>query len=145
MTQFEIKGAAELLKRMREFTPKLQRRGARRATRRAMSVVRDAVKASARQFDDPATPQQIWKLVSIAESSRQSKAVGGVVMRVGIRGGAKSRKDKAHPWYWRLRELGSEHQRAQPFIRPALENNAQAVADRLVTELNKALDQEATR
>lgn len=145
MAEWEIKGAAEVLKRMREFAPRLQKRGARRAARRAMTVVRDAARATARQFDDPNTPGQIWKLIAIAESSRQSKAVGGVVMRVGIRGGARSAKDKSHPWYWRLRELGSEKQRAQPFLRPALENQATAVADRLVSELNKALDEEARR
>lgn len=143
--QFQIHGADALLKRMREFAPALQRRGARRATRRAMTIVRDAAKSNARAIDDPNSPQQIWKLIAIAESSRQSKRVGGVVMRVGVRGGARSSKNREHPWYWRLIELGTETQRARPFLRPALENNQNAVSERLISELNKALDEQARK
>jgi HK97 gp10 family phage protein len=138
---FEIKGAAEVLKRMREFAPAFQRRGLRRSARRAMTVVRDAAKANARAIDDPNSPQQIWKQIAIAESSRQSKQVGGVVMRVGVRGGA--RKGMSDVWHWRLLEFGTQFMRARPFMRPALENNTQAVSDRLVTELNRALDEQA--
>lgn len=143
--QFKIEGADELLKRMREFAPKLQRRGARRAARRAMTVVRDAARANARQFDDPSTASSIWKLVAVTESSRMSKQVGGVVMRVGVRGGARSSKRRDHPWWWRLIELGTETQPARPWLRPALENNAGTVANRLVAELSKAIDEEAAR
>lgn len=143
--QFTITGADALLKRMREFAPAFQRRGARRATRRAMTIVRDAAKANARAIDDPNSPQQIWKLIAIAESSRQSKRVGGVVMRVGVRGGARSSKSREHPWWWRLVELGTEKMRARPFLRPALENNVNAVTDRLISELNKALDEQARK
>lgn len=141
MAEFEIKGAAEVLKRMREFAPKFQRRGLRRAARRAMTIVRDSARANARAIDDPNSPQQIWKQIAIAESSRQSKQVGGVVMRVGVRGGA--RKGNSDVYYWRFVELGTQHMRARPFLRPALENNSQAVSDRLVSELNKALDEQA--
>lgn len=139
--QFEINGAAELLKRMREFTPRLQRRGARRAARRAMTIVRDSARANARAIDDPNTRKQIWKQIAIAESSRQSKLEGGVVMRVGVRGGA--RKGSSDVYHWRFVELGTEKMRARPFLRPALESNVSAVVDRLTSELSKALDEAA--
>ena len=139
--EFKIHGAEQVLRRMREFAPRLQRRGLRRSARRAMTIVRDAAKANARAIDDPNSPQQIWKHIAIAESSRQSKQVGGVVMRVGVRGGA--RKDMSDVWHWRLIELGTQKMRARPFMRPALENNANAVADKLVSELNLALDEQA--
>ena len=139
--EFKIDGAEQVLKRMREFAPALQRRGARRATRRAMTIVRDAARANARALDDPKSPEKIWKQIAIAESSKQSKKVGGVVMRVGVRGGA--RKGMSDVWYWRLVELGTEKTRARPFMRPALENNANTVADRLVSELNLAIDEQA--
>lgn len=139
----DIKGADQLLKRMRELPQKFARRGARRAARRAMIPVRDAARSTARQFDDPNSPQQIWKEIVIAESSRQGKQVNGIVMRVGVRGGA--RKGSSDVWYWRLLELGTEKMRARPFLRPALENNSQSVADNLTRELSKALDEEVAK
>jgi len=138
---FEIKGADKTLRRMRQFAPKLQRKGARRAARKAMAIVRDAAKANAKALDDPSTPGQIWKRIAIAESGRQSRREGGVVMRVGVRGGARSSKSKDPPWYWRLLELGTQHSRARPFMVPALASNTSAVTEKLVSELNKEFDQ----
>ncbi|MCY1547040.1 phage protein, HK97 gp10 family [compost metagenome] len=89
----------------------------------------------------------------VQESSRRSKAVGGVVMRVGVLGGArdtklgglvgaKSLKDNpgGDTWYWRFLEFGTEQQAAQPFMRPALEENTDNVTETMAVELNKALD-----
>lgn len=143
MAKFDIDGADELLRRMRELPVKFARRGARRAARRAMIPVRDAARAAARQFDDPNSPKQVWKEIAIAESSRQGKQIGGVVMRVGVRGGA--RKAAGNVFYWRFLELGTEKIRARPFLRPALENQANAVADNLTRELSKALDEEVAK
>jgi HK97 gp10 family phage protein len=143
--EFKIEGADAIMRKMRQLPKNMQRAGARRAARKAMAVVRDAARATARQFDDPSTPVQIWKQITIAESGRQSRRVGGVVMRVGVRGGARRSKDKVPPWYWRLVEFGTQHTRAQPFMRPALASNVGKVTDTLVRELNKELDKEASK
>lgn len=51
---------------------------------------------------------------------------------------------KANPggdtWYWRFLEFGTERARAQPFLRPALEQNILAATDTFVREYDKALD-----
>lgn len=51
---------------------------------------------------------------------------------------------KANPggdtWYWRFLEFGTERTRAQPFLRPALEQNISAATDAFVREYDKALD-----
>lgn len=51
---------------------------------------------------------------------------------------------KANPggdtWYWRFLEFGTERTRAQPFLRPALEQNISAAMDTFVREYDKALD-----
>lgn len=143
--RWEIKGAEQTLKRLRTLAPKLQKRGLRRAARRAMVIVRDAAKANARAIDDPNSPSQIWRNIAIAESSRRSKQEGGVVMRVGVRGGARSSRSKTPPWYWRLVELGTQHTRARPFMLPALMNNAQRVGDKFTEEMNRAIDEEIAR
>lgn len=159
----DVKGGPELLRRMRELPIRLQRSGGRKAARRAMLVVRTSARAAARQFDDPSSPRKIWKNIVIQESTKRGKRLGGVVMRVGVRGGARQYADtrenrragrvgdtyktlgsSSNPggdtWYWRLVEFGTQRSRARPFLRPALMNNAQAVSDALTTEMARELD-----
>lgn len=134
---FSLDGIEATTARLRGFPEKLQKKGLRRAARVAMTIVRDAARASARQFDDPSSKPQIWKLIQIRQGRR---IPDGIVMRVGVAGGARSSRSKDPPWYWRLIELGTETQAARPFMRPALENNARAVADRFARELRVELD-----
>lgn len=134
---FTLTGAEVVERRLRQLPPKLQGKALRSAARSAMKIVQASARASAKQFDDPDTPAQIWRLIVI-QAGRMKEP--GVLMRVGVAGGARSRKDKNYPWYWRLIELGSEQQRARPFMRPALENNAEAVASKFTSDLNAQID-----
>lgn len=56
---------------------------------------------------------------------------------------------KANPggdtWYWRFLEFGTERARAQPFLRPAMEQNIQAATDTFVREYDKAIDRALKR
>jgi HK97 gp10 family phage protein len=154
-----LEGADAIIDQLSKFYPKLQQAAGRKAARKAMAIVRAAARDRVRQLDDSATPQRIWKNVFLQQSRRQSAAVGGVVMRVGILGGArqyantkenrrkrrvggeyKTLGDKGNPggdtWYWRFIELGTERVAARPFLVPALERSAQAVLSTLVDELN---------
>lgn len=139
-TDFTLTGVDDVVKRLRELPVKLQKKGLRTAARKAMRIVRDEARAKAAEFDDPETPQDIARLITIQESARRSKREGGVVMRVGVRGGAVSAKDRSHPWYWRFKEFGNSNQAADPFMRPALANNIDAVTDKFGAEINLELD-----
>lgn len=134
---FTLTGADAVQRRLQQFPLKLQRKALRAAARSAMKIVQASARASAKQFDDPDTTAQIWRLI-VTQAGKMKEP--GVIMRVGVMGGARSRKDKDDPWYWRLIELGSEKQRARPFLRPALENNAQAVASKFISNLNAQID-----
>jgi HK97 gp10 family phage protein len=137
---FNLNGVGDVLQRLRQLSPKLQKKGLRTAARKAMMIVRDAARESAKEFDDPETGNRIDKLIVIQESAKRSKRVGGVFMRVGVRGGALSAKNRLTPWYWRLKEFGSEHQRAEPFMRPALANNIERVTNEFTDQINKEID-----
>lgn len=137
---FALTGVDDVVKRMRDIPVKLQKKGLRSATRKAMKIVRDDARKAAEKFDDPFTPQKIDKLIVIQESARRSKREGGVVMRVGIRGGAVSSDERVPPWYWRLKEFGTSRQQAEPFMRPALANNIDAVTNTFSNEVNAELD-----
>lgn len=137
--EFKLTGAEALNRKLKNFTPKFQRRGVRRAARAAMRPVRDAARANAKRFDDPQTKGSIWRQIIIKEGRSRARD-GTIVMRVGVAGGARSSRSKEPPWYWRLLEFGTERMPAQPFMRPALENNVAAVADKFIAEANDALD-----
>lgn len=134
---FTLTGAAAVQRRLQAFPLKLQRKALRAAARSAMKIVQSAARANAKRIDDPETGRQIWREIKTQAGKMKEP---GVIMRVGVMGGAVSAKSKTPPWYWRLVELGTEHQRAQPFLRPALENNAQAVAAKFISELNAQID-----
>lgn len=138
---FRLSGAENIGRRLRQFPAKLQRKGLKRAGRAAMRIVQKAARTNARQFDNPETGNPIWRLITLRAGRMREP---GVMMRVGVAGGAVSSRSKTHPWYWRLLELGTAHIRARPFMRPALENNAQAVAEKFTRETSAEIDKLAS-
>ena len=137
-----------LIDRMSTLPDKLQKKGAVAAARAAMRLVVNKAKAKARGLDDPTTKQNIAKNIISANSPRGGKRIGGVVMRVGVAGGAAysaAREAAAagnrggYTWYWRFLELGAETVPRHEFLLPALMNNAQAVEERLAVQLEYQL------
>lgn len=158
-----VTGERDIVNRIAALPPKLQKQGAVRATREAMRVALNAAKASARSFDDPETGEQVWRNIALQNSPRQGRRVGGAVMRLGVRGGARAYADtrenrrkgrvgasyatagsKGNPggdtWYWRFLELGTTRARAQAFLVPAVMENAQAIEAKLATSLEREIE-----
>ncbi|MEE5120446.1 HK97-gp10 family putative phage morphogenesis protein [Pseudomonas alliivorans] len=147
-TSVDMRGLDGVVQKMKALPVKLQRSGLRKAARRAMNIVRDAAKANAKALDDPATAEKVWKNIATQESAKRSRQVGGVVMRVGVRGGAgsnqHSKEAAGNPGgdtrHWRYIEFGTEHTPAVPFMRPAFQSNVQNVTDKFASELIKEID-----
>lgn len=151
-------GTDAVLAKMRAMPAKLVQKGAKAAVRKAANLVRDAAKANAKRVDDPSTPASIPDNIATQYSSRKSKAEGGVVYRVGVRGGASSKYQDnkgnrrkgivgqtrvdvgGRPWYWRFLELGTSRMAARPFMVPALTANADKAMDVMSSELSKQID-----
>lgn len=140
MAEFQIKGLDQVLRRMKGLAPELKRKAARAAATKAMRIVRDAARAKAATFDDPETASNIAKKITTRYDGHGSKREGGVVVKVGVVGGARPRKGTEDEGHWRFKELGREGVPADPFMRPALENNVERVTDTFVNELNPAID-----
>lgn len=130
----KIKGLDENLKKLQATDPKKQLKAYRAAARSAMLPLRNAVRNSAQQLDNPETATSIAKNVAIRTLNRQKLRqaggkVGDVGASVGIAGGARQYADskenrrkgragqtyetggsKTNPggdtWYWRLIEFG---------------------------------------
>jgi HK97 gp10 family phage protein len=109
---------------------------------KAMRIVRDAARAKAQALDDPKTPANIAKNIVTRNDARGGKRIGGVVIKVGIVGGARPHKGNTDTGHWRFVEFGvpAHNIAARPFMRPALENNVDRVTETMVSELNLSID-----
>lgn len=143
-----LQGLKAATDKMVGLAPKLRRSGLRKAARQAMNIVRDDAKDRARGLDDPETAEKIWKNIITQESGRQGRREGGVVMKVGIRGGASSNqhsKDASgNPGgdtrHWRYLEFGTQYTPPAPFMRPAFSTNVNAVTDRFVQVFGQEIE-----
>lgn len=152
--EFNIEGLDEVQEKLKRLSnPRLMKNAARRSMRKAMAIVRDSARSTAKGIDDPETAEKIWKNIAIAGGKTRNPSE--VVMRVGVRGGAaqNANTDKAAlsklsggiTTYWRHLEFGSAHNPPTPFMRPALQNNIQAVTNSFAENFNKELDKELAK
>ncbi|MBF6792130.1 HK97-gp10 family putative phage morphogenesis protein [Acinetobacter baumannii] len=152
----EIQGLEPALRKMRAIgNEKIVKRIVRKAMRKGMNLVRDKARAKVKQLDDPSTPQKIWKEIVVQNGRSRNKNY--LVMRVGVRGGARvpytnnsqnrraGRVGKTYQidlsvFYWRFLEFGTSRQPATPFLRPALYENIEQVTDIFVQVFKFELD-----
>ena len=146
----DLHGMQELVNQLRTLAPRLQKSALRKSARKAMNIVRDAARVNAKAIDDTETAAKIHKNIITQESRRGSKRVGGVMMVVGVKGGASrnaptggtsfSGGDTRHFMYV---ELGTNDTPATPFMRRALSENIQKVTEKFraefAAEIAKAL------
>ncbi|MDA4958600.1 HK97 gp10 family phage protein, partial [Acinetobacter baumannii] len=84
----QIHGLEPALRRMRAIgNEKTVKRIARKAMRQAMNIARDAARQKVKRLDDPTTPEKIWKEIVVQNGRSRNKNT--LVMRVGVRGGAR--------------------------------------------------------
>jgi HK97 gp10 family phage protein len=153
---FDIQGIDGVVGKLKGLGPKLAKKGLGAAMRKGAAIVRKDAVARARLFDRPETPLNVSKEIVTRTSAKLGKREGGVVVQVGVRGGAKQyvnnranrsagRVGKRYEgpgavFYWRFLEFGTSKMRAQPFMRPALANNVERVTTTVVAELNSQID-----
>lgn len=137
-------GVAALTKRIDALKVDVRFKGGRAALGAAARVVRDQIRQNAARVNDPQTPESIAKNVVERFASRSSKASGNPQFRVGVLGGAKSPGDPGAPggstFHWRFVEFGTEKMAAQPIVRPAGEQSAQAAIDKFAVVYGRYLD-----
>ncbi|HAV3489946.1 HK97-gp10 family putative phage morphogenesis protein [Acinetobacter baumannii] len=148
----QIHGLEPALRRMRAIgNEKTVKRIARKAMRQAINIARDEARQKVKRLDDPTTPEKIWKEIVVQNGRSRNKNT--LVMRVGVRGGAripytnnaqnrrsgrvgKTYQTDGRVFYWRFLELGTSRQPATPFLRPALYENIEQITDKFVQVFN---------
>lgn len=157
---FQLTGIESLLAKLNEITYDVKRKGGRSSLRKAAMLVAKAAQSNiiSQQIDDPKTPRDIGKNITVRWSPRRFKNSGDLGFRIGVLGGAKrpaiaagefKGAGKSNPggdtWYWRFQEFGSEKNRARPFMRPALEKNTDKATNVFILEYGKAIDRAIKR
>ncbi|ALJ86739.1 HK97-gp10 family putative phage morphogenesis protein [Acinetobacter baumannii] len=148
----QIHGLEPALRKMQAIgNEKTVKRIARKAMRQAMNIARDEARQKVKRLDDPTTPEKIWKEIVVQNGRSRNKNT--LVMRVGVRGGAripytnnaqnrrsgsvgKTYQTDGRVFYWRFLELGTSKQPATPFLRPALYENIEQITDKFVQVFN---------
>jgi len=148
--------------------PKLVKKLARKAGRKAMKVVADAARNNALAIDDSETSSMIYKNIVVQSGKIRNK--NAIKIRVGVKGGGEFWRINKHilrkskftgktvllpnphhttetndTRYWWLVELGTKKTPAQPFMRLAFFNNLQKVTDIFCAEFNKEIDTELSK
>lgn len=134
MLTFNPQELERLNKRLQALVEKVGKKAMRGAARKAMTKVRNDVKAAAPEDLNDDDNVKIKTSVALITKWKADT----LYVKVGIRGGAKKNPDT--PYYFRMVEFGTSKMAARPFMRPALESNAQQIMDTVVQELNRALD-----
>ncbi|MGQ1233041.1 HK97-gp10 family putative phage morphogenesis protein [Acinetobacter baumannii] len=148
----QIHGLESALRKMQAIgNEKTVKRIARKAMRQAINIARDEARQKVKRLDDPTTPEKIWKEIVVQNGRSRNKNT--LVMRVGVRGGAripytnnaqnrrsgrvgKTYQADGRVFYWRFLELGTSRQPATPFLRPALYENIEQITDKFVQVFN---------
>ncbi|MDW5376838.1 HK97 gp10 family phage protein [Halomonas sp. HP20-15] len=151
--RFEVHGLVALGDRLEGLQYDMKRKGGRFALRKAANVIRDKAKANAKRIDDPTSAADISENMAVRWSGRHFKQTGDLKFRVGIMGGAGGRANSealaglpgGDTRHWRHVEFGTEHTRAQPFMRPALAESIQAASEEFVRQYHKSLDRALKR
>lgn len=151
MADVNIEGMDQLINTFRQLPERLGRNAMRRALRKGANVVANAARENARTIDDPDTAEAIHKNIAVSSGgTRRERAAGGPMMRVGVRGGAKptpgdSGQPGGNTTHWRFVEFGTSQSMAFPFLRPAAENNVDAVLAAVANDAPLQFDVELKR
>lgn len=119
--EFKFTGTEQLVAKFKELSESARREIATPAAKDAMTIVRDDAILRAYRVDDPKTASVIAKNVMMSQRKKLGEETGVVIFSVGVRTGGNRPGGKNFWWYFV--ELGTEHARAHPFLRPALYNN----------------------
>lgn len=163
--EVKLSGLKPVLKLLNNLPEDMKKRGLKTACAQGAGIIRRRASENFKAFDDKDTREKIYRNLAVQFAPYGSKRVDGIMMRVGVRGGAKqyvknkynSRKGRVgkkyatggsdknpggDTWYWRFIEFGVPAlgiSEKRPMLK-ALNQSAQAATDKVVTVLRSEVD-----
>src|SRR5690625_4307716 len=145
--QFSISGVEELSAKLKSLPAGVRGKPGRRALGKAATIVARAARQNAERVDDPETARRIRDNIGRRFRGRYFRRTGDLMISVGVltkRGripkGNPDEGAKGNTPHWHLVELGTERARAQPFLRPALQDNINPAINKFAVELDKEIE-----
>lgn len=123
---YKLTGAAELSAKFQQLSQEMRSKVAVPAGKDAMQIVMADAKDRASRVDDPQTRNYVPQNIAMVEQKKLGAELGAAIISVGVRK-SKAGQRGGNTFYWWWVELGTEHSRAQPFMRNALSSNREAV------------------
>ncbi|KFL51660.1 hypothetical protein JM78_24945 [Burkholderia pyrrocinia] len=133
MSSVQILGLADLRADFEKLAKAQSTKALRRATVAGAKVIRDEARARA--------PKKTGKLRRniVSAALRQKDAPG--LATAGVRVRSKGKADSTtNAYYWRFVELGTQHMKAEPFMRPAFDASIAQAEGAIRTEIARAID-----
>ena len=150
--QWSLIGFDRVIARMRGLPVALRGKAGRSALGSAARVVVKAAKANAQRVDDRETGRRIADNITQRFRSKYFKATGDLMISVGVatnKGpipkGNPDEGPKGNTPHWHLLELGTEHARAQPILRPALESSINQVMSTFAVKLDDQITKQLAK
>ena len=145
--EFSLTGVDELIGKLESVTYDVKRKGGRFALRKAAQVVAAKAKANALRIDDADTGRTIADNIALRWNGKLFKRTGDLGFRIGVLTGSTRNLQPGNPDtgpggatpHAMLVELGTSKARAQPYMRPAMENNISEITNEFLTQYDKAL------
>ncbi|KVG77220.1 HK97-gp10 family putative phage morphogenesis protein [Burkholderia ubonensis] len=134
MSSIQVIGLADLRADFERLAKAQSTKALRRATVAGAKVIRDAARARA--------PKRSGKLRRniVSAALRQKDAPG--LATAGVRVRSKGKGDSpTNAFYWRFVELGTQHMKAEPFMRPAFDASLAQAEGAIRTEIARAIDE----
>jgi HK97 gp10 family phage protein len=133
MSSVQIIGLSDLRADFEKLAKAQSTKALRRATVEGAKVIRNEARARA--------PKRSGKLRRniVSAALRQKDAPGFATAGVRVR--TKGKGDSPNnAFYWRFVELGAQHMKAEPFMRPAFDTSIAQAEAAIRTEISRAID-----
>lgn len=145
--EFSLVGMKQVSDKLRALRQDVRPKIAQGAMKKAAALLKAYAQEGALRVDDPETGRMIRDNVKYQFAARIYRKSGDIVYRVGVntkRGripnGNPDEGPRGNTPHWHLVEYGTELTRAQPYMRPALENNINELIDVIAAETERAID-----
>ena len=145
--EFSLVGIEELIGKLESVTYDVKRKGGRFALRKAAMIVVNKAKANAQRIDDADTGRSIADNIALRWNGKLFKRTGDLGFRIGVLTGSTRNLQPGNPDtgaggatpHALLVELGTSKARAQPYLRPAMENSINEITNEFLSQYDKAL------
>lgn len=144
-TKTHWEGAKELQRKLKKLESKQQKRVMRKSVKEGSKLVVDAAKLNAKRIDDPHTRDAIYKNIKAKKMKKRDaqREHGDMGYQIGVN--VSETAKGGDTFYYGFVELGTRYMQAEPYLRPALENNWRQVMDVVAKKMKQEIERELNK